>query len=87
MNKLKYGLAAADFKHLKLPKSHVAGNRGISGGVVLTIEQIFNLKSHFSCVEKIQHLERLQGALDSKLESLMRRKQQTQIKKMYRSLN
>jgi hypothetical protein len=34
---------------------------------LLTMDQIFNAKSNFSVIEKIQHLERLQDALCEKL--------------------
>lgn len=64
INKKKYGLSRQFIKTLKLPKSQHSGHKpskhGIKGaGLVLTIEQIFHAKSNFSCVEKIQHLERL----------------------------
>lgn len=52
LNRQKYGLTMAEIKALKLPKSVAAGRKkGGSGGIVLTVEQIFNAKSNFSVVE------------------------------------
>jgi hypothetical protein len=53
--------------------------------VVLTQDQIFNEKSKFSVVEKIEQLERLQAALERKLTRIIRRKSYYEIKKRYRS--
>lgn len=74
----------AEIKGLKIPKTSVVkgGKSGGAGGLVLTIEQIFNAKSNFSVVEKIQHLERLQVALSHKLRIIEKRK----LKKKYRPL-
>jgi len=84
LNKQKYGLPLAEIKGLKIPKTSVVkgGKSGGAGGLVLTIEQIFNAKSNFSVVEKIQHLERLQVALSHKLRIIEKRK----LKKKYRPL-
>ncbi len=59
MNKQKYGLSMAEIKALKVPKLTHGDMKGTKNAVVLSIEQIFNEKSKFSVVEKIEHLERL----------------------------
>lgn len=48
LNNTKYGLTKSEIRETKMPK---AENR--KKEVVLTLEQIFNLKSNFSVVEKL----------------------------------
>jgi len=86
LNKHKYGLTIAEIKALKVPKltSHQGGDKSSKHGVVLTQDQIFNEKSKFSVVEKIEQLERLQAALERKLTRIIRRKSHYEIKKRYR---
>ncbi len=88
MNKNKYGLTLAEIKKLTLSKTSISakGHKGGKVAPVLSIEQIFNAKSNFSVVEKIQHLEQLQFALASKLEAIEKFKQKNQFKRKYRPL-
>ena len=74
-----------EIKALKLPKSVAAGRKkGGSGGLVLTIEQIFNAKSNFSVVEKIMHLERLSSALSNKLKIIEQMQRRKEARRLYR---
>jgi hypothetical protein len=62
-NKLKYGLSNEYIKSLRLPK---AQKRSRKGEVVLSLEQIFHVKSNFSIVEKLHHLQNLKSACINK---------------------
>lgn len=87
LNKQKYGLSNAEIKAFKMPKTAGTGKgQREQGGILLTMDQIFNPKSHFSVVEKIQHLERLQGALFVKVRAIEKTRHVSKIKKLYRPL-
>lgn len=88
LNKLKYGLKMDEIKALKLPKSHSANGKAKGGkdSLILSIDQIFSAKSNFSVLEKIQHLERLTGALQTKLSAIERVRLRKEEQKKYRSI-
>ena len=55
----------SEIKQLRLPTTVTKKKE-----VILTTEQIFNPKSNFSVVEKLQHLEVLRNALEAKLKKI-----------------
>lgn len=77
-----------EIKSLKLPKSLSANGKAKGGkdSLILSIDQIFSAKSNFSVLEKIQHLERLTGALQTKLSAIERVRLRKKEQKKYRAI-
>eukprot|EP00347_Sterkiella_histriomuscorum_P015500 403356794 len=84
LNKQKYGLDLAFIKTLRLPKPESA--TGGKREAILSMDQIFAQKSHFTVVEKLKHLEALKNALCSKLGKIERRRRNKELSKIYRPL-
>lgn len=70
----------AYIKQLKLPKPVTSKKQG----VVLSIDQIFHAKSNFSIVEKLNHLEVLKQALESKLYNIEKKKYKQAMIKQFK---
>ena len=72
-NKEKYGLTAKEIARIKLPGNYQerSNKKRI---VVLNLEQIMSVKSNFSIVEKLTHLQNLKRAIIAKIHDGRRRK-------------
>ena len=52
--------------------------------VLLTLDQIFTLKSNFSVVEKLKHLETLKRVMIKKLVVLQNKRERQEVQSLYR---